>query len=152
MTSTKDNDPPSIVSYNYSCRFLLERVSWLLRDTNRTGDIVLSGRGTSRDGELISYLNKLINYDANEVFKCFGKVTTKPASQWDLLQLADVCATSVFHYHEPNYYGFITPCYCYRFKNHVYNRNGNVNSYGWKYYSQEMKPEKEYFTDKMICK
>lgn len=43
-------------AYNYLCRMLLERVSWFLRDTNRIGDIVLSARGTSRDGELISYI------------------------------------------------------------------------------------------------
>ena len=152
MTSTDRNGPPSIVSYNYWCRLLLERVSWLLRDSNRIGDIILSARGTSRDNELILYIKNLIEYSDNEVFKCFNRVTSKSASKWDLLQLADVCATSIFHYHEPNRYGFITPCYCYRFKDHIYKRNNNVYSYGLKYYSSDMKPEKEYFIEKMICR
>ena len=36
----------SILTYNYMCRFLLERVSWFLRDNNAIGDIILSSRGT----------------------------------------------------------------------------------------------------------
>lgn len=153
LNRTDRNGSPSIVSYNYCCRLLLERVSWLLRDTDRTGDIVLSSRGTSRDNELIQYIKeKLLNYDFNEVANCFDKIKAKSASEWDLLQLADVCATSIFYYHEINRYGFITPCYCYRLKNHVYQRNRNVDSYGMKYYDSDMKPSKDYFLSKMICK
>ena len=125
----------------------------MLRDTDRTGDIILSSRGTSRDGELIEYIGeKLLKYDFNEVTNRFKKIKAKSAAQWDLLQLADVCATSIFNYHEPNRYGFVTPCYCYRLASHVYRRNGNVDSYGMKYYSSEMKPDRTYFTEKMICK
>ena len=152
LNRTDRNGTPSIVSYNYCCRLLLERVSWLLRDSDRIGDIVLSSRGTSRDGELIEYINKLLNYDMNEIANQFSTIKSKSASEWDLLQLADVCATSIFHYHEVNKYGFITPCYCYRLKSHVYTRNGNTDSYGMKYYASEMKPDKSYFLEKMICK
>lgn len=152
LNKTDRNGPPSIVSYNYCCRLLLERVSWLLRDSNRTGDIVLSSRGTSRDRELIEYIQKLLNYDLNTISNQFNSITSKSASEWDLLQLADVCATSVFHYHETNRYGFITPCYCYRLKDHVYTRSGNSDSYGMKYYASDMKPDSKYFLEKMICK
>lgn len=152
MNKTDRNGSPSIVSYNYCCRLLLERVSWLLRDTNRRGDIILSSRGTSRDGELIEYIKKLLEYNFNEVTNCFNTIKAKSASQWDLLQLADVCATSIFNYHEPNRYGFITPCYCYRLKSHVYKRNNNSDSYGMKYYDSTMKPDHKYFLEKMICK
>lgn len=153
LNKTERNGSPSIVSYNYCCRLLIERVSWLLRDTDRVGDIVLSSRGTSRDGELIEYIGeKLLKYDFNEVSNRFKTIKAKTAAQWDLLQLADICATSIFNYYEPNRYGFITPCYSYRLKTHVYQRNGNTDSYGMKYYSAEMKPDKAYFTEKMICK
>ncbi len=153
LQKTNQNGSPSIVSYNYCCRFLLERVSWLLRDTDRHGDIVLSSRGTSRDGELIDYIkNKLITYNYNEVSCRFNDIKSKSASQWDLLQLADVCATSIFYYHEENRYGFITPCYCYRLTSHVYKYNGNTDSYGMKYFDSAMKPDKNYFLSKMICK
>lgn len=153
LNKTDRNGTPSIVSYNYCCRLLLKRVSWLLRDSDRFGDIILSSRGTSRDGELIDYIqNKLLQYDFNEVNNRFNTIRSKSASEWDLLQLADVCATSIFHYHEINKYGFITPCYCYRLKSHVYARNGKTDSYGMKYYASEMKPDKTYFLEKMICK
>lgn len=146
-------EKPSVILYNHACRYLIERVSWLLRDTNRSAEIVLSSRGTSRDGELINYLNdKLLNYSWNEISNCFTGIYSKSADSWDMLQLADICATSMFYYHEINAYGFVTPCYTYKLSKSLYNRNGNVNSYGVKYYIEDMKPQKEYFTSHMICK
>ena len=84
------------VTYNYLYRMLLERVSWFLRDTGRTADIVLSARGTSRDGELIEYIKeKLIPYGNNQIASgVFENITAKTANSWDMLQLADVCATT----------------------------------------------------------
>lgn len=152
LNRTDRNGTPSIVSYNYCCRLLLERASWLLRDTERMGDIVLSSRGTSRDNELIEYIDRLQKYDFNEVKNCFNKIKAKSAAEWDLLQLADVCATSIFYYHEANRYGFITPCFCYRLNKHVYERNSKTDSYGMKYFDSKMKPSKDYFLSKMICK
>ena len=63
LKSDRDSftEKPSIILYNHACRYLIERVSWLLRDTNRIGNIILSGRGTSRDAELINYIDKLLN-------------------------------------------------------------------------------------------
>lgn len=149
----KPTDKPSFVTYNYACRFLLERVSWLLRDTNRIGKVVLSSRGTARDQELIDYIKtKLLNYEFNEIANRFTKIESKTASSWDMLQLADVCATSMFYYHETNAYGFITPCYNYRLNKFLYKRNDKLANYGIKYYSNEMKPDSKYFLQRMICK
>ncbi len=146
-------DKPSILLYNYACRYLVERVSWLLRDTNRIGEIVLSGRGTSRDSELINYLNdKLIHYPGNEVSNQFSAICSKSAESWDMLQLADICATSMFYYHEINTYGFVVPCYTYKLRKFLYQRNGNILKYGIKYYLDEMQPDNTYFTEHMICK
>lgn len=145
-------EKPSILLYNYACRYLIERVSWLLRDTNRIGDIVLSGRGTSRDAELINYLNKLIYYSGNEISNQFSGICSKPAESWDMLQLADICATSMFYYHEINSYGFVIPCYTYKLRKFLYKRNGSVIKYGIKYYLDEMQPDQAYFTKHMICK
>lgn len=38
------SEKPSVILYNHACRYLIERVSWLLRDTDRTGEIVLSSQ------------------------------------------------------------------------------------------------------------
>lgn len=149
--NTSDN--PSIVTYNFACRLLIERVSWLLRDTDRKGKIVLSSRGTKRDQELIDYINdRLLSFPNNEIANRFTSIQSKPANSWDMLQLADVCATSMFYRFEPNQYGFITPCYSIKLEQKLYRHNGHIDKYGVKYYSDSMKPDKQYFIDKMICR
>ena len=146
------NERISVLSYNHICRYLLERVSWLLRDTNRKADIVLSARGTSRDNDLIDYINKkLIAYDLNQVADRFGRISAKPSSTWDLLQLADVCATSMFFMHEKNRFGFTSPCFAYRLNSHLYKHNGRILKYGIKYYSDEMHPGNDYFSRTSLC-
>lgn len=146
-------EKPSVILYNHACRYLIERVSWLLRDTDRIGEIVLSGRGTSRDAELIEYINsKLLHYSGNKISNQFSAICSKPAESWDMLQLADICATSMFYYHEVNSYGFLIPCYTYKLRKLLYQRNGAIGKYGVKYYSEEMKPDSTYFLNHMICK
>lgn len=147
------SEKPSVLLYNHACRYLIERVSWLLRDTDRVGDIVLSSRGTSRDSELIDYINnKLLHYSQNEIANRFTNISSKSADSWDMLQLADICATSMFYYHEVNSYGFVLPCYTYKLKKFLYQRNGTISKYGMKYYNDNMKPDNTYFSKHMICK
>ncbi len=142
----------SSVAYNYICRMLLERVSWLLRDSHQTGDIVLSARGTSRDGELIAYItDQLIPYANNEVANVFRKITAKTSASWELLQLADVCATTMFLAYQQNGWGFCTPCYSRVLQNHLYSRNGNYESYGMKYFSADMKPDRNELKACWVC-
>ncbi len=82
---------------------------------NRIADVVLSSRGTSRDGELIKYIQeKLFPYPLNNINQAvFEKITAKTAPSWDMLQLADVCATTIFSAYEANGYGFRSPCFSY---------------------------------------
>lgn len=87
----------SMTAYNYICRMLIERVSWYLRDSGAKGNITLSARGTSRDRDLIQYISKLLSYGESEIApNVISKVAAKPAGSWDMLQLADVCATATF--------------------------------------------------------
>ena len=146
-------EKPSILSYNHICRYLLERASWLLRDTKRTADIVLSSRGTLRDADLISYIsNKLIPFSGNKIENRFANICSKSASSWDLLQLADVCATSMYNMHQFNGLGFITPCYTYRLSNHLYKyKNMTLMNYGMKYYDNSMTPDDQYFITNSVC-
>lgn len=143
----------STVAYNYLCRMLLERVSWFLRDTDRIADIVLSARGTSRDGELIEYIKeKLIPYSQNQIVKgVFDKVSAKSAGNWDMLQLADVCATTMFLTYEKNGWGFCTPCYSRVLQNHLYSHNGRLDSYGVKYFTPDMKPNVSDLKCNWVC-
>lgn len=141
------------VAYNYLCRMLLERVSWFLRDTNRIADVVLSARGTKRDGELIDYIqNKLLPYAGNQIAgNTFEKIAAKQAAQWDLLQLADVCATTMFLAYQENGWGFCTPCFSRVLQSHLYAHNGRVDSYGIKYFTPDMKPGVNELKDCWMC-
>lgn len=142
----------SSVAYNYICRMLLERVSWYVRDTHQTADIVLSARGTSRDAELIDYIkNQLIPYGGNEVKNVFEKITAKTAASWDMLQLADVCATTMFLAYQKNGWGFCTPCYSRVLTHHLYSRGGHVDRYGIKYFSHDMIPNKSDLVCSWVC-
>lgn len=140
-------------AYNYMCRYLLERVSWFLKSTNRIGDIVLSARGTKRDGELITYItDKLLPYDNNSIYSKYIKnVCAKSANSWDLLQLADVCATTTYLAHETNKLGFTTPCFFKALSNHIYRANDTVYSYGMKYFFDETIPESDSFDCLFTC-
>lgn len=133
--------PTDLLAYNYICRYLLERVSWYLRDTGRIGRIVLSSRGTSRDADLINYIqDKLLSYSNNEIAPVFTGIECKQATSWDMLQLADICATSMFYSHEVNAYGTTTPCFALKLRNKIYQHNGQSEHYGLKYFNDNMKP------------
>ena len=135
--------PNACIAYNYICKCLLKQVSTFLNKTNRIGNIILSSRGTSRDKELIDYIkDKLLPYNGNGISaKAFNKVTAKTAGSWDLLQLADVCATTMFHAHEKLHYGFSTPCFSYMLSEHLYSKDDKVDNYGIKYFNSSMKPK-----------
>lgn len=134
--------PNSLVGYNYACRKLLERVSQYLCEKEKTADVVLSSRGTSRDGELIEYITqKLLPYPHNSIkSNVFGRISAKTAATWDMLQLADVCTTSVFLAYEVSSWGFRTPCFANAIKSHLYARDGQVDNYGIKYFVEGMRP------------
>lgn len=101
----------SIKTYNYMCRILLERISWVLKAHDSKANVMLSSRGTKRDRELIHYIEeKLIRYDYNAIPDVFVK------SKANLL-LAGICC----------------------------------NKYGLKYYSDDMKPSAEYFSEHKLC-
>ena len=145
--------PSPIIAYNYVCKFLLERVSWYLQDRGKVGDIVLSARGTSRDGELIDYIrDKLLPYPGNSINAAvFNKISAKTAATWDMLQLADVCATTMFLTYEVNGYGFSVPCYSIALADHLYQKNGKIDTYGIKFFTPDMKPDANALKATRIC-
>lgn len=145
--------PSSIIAYNYVCKYLLQRVSWYLESQNAAADIVLSARGTARDGELIDYIkDKLLPYPSNAINPTvFNKVTAKTAATWDMLQLADVCATTMFLTYEVNGYGFTTPCFSTAMVDHLYSKNSRIDSYGIKFFTNDMRPDITELRSYRIC-
>lgn len=149
----KEKIPSPLIAYNFVCKYLLQRASWYMEEVDGVADIVLSARGTSRDGELITYIkDKLLPYHGNRIIQeRFDKITAKSASEWDMLQLADVCATSMFLAYEKNWFGATLPCYSLVLKDHLYYKNGRVLSYGIKFFTDEMQPDKEELMKTRIC-
>ena len=141
--------PSANIAYNYLCKILLERVSYCLYSNRKTADIILSARGTNKDKELIDYIReKLLPYNKNYIDQeLYGKVAAKPFSSWDLLQLADVCATTMFWAYEVNGYGFRCPCFAYPLKTHLYK-----GTEGIKFFIKDMKPDKKMLDEQLICK
>lgn len=145
--------PTANIAYNYLCKYLLQRVSWFLKQNGRVGDVVLSARGTNRDAELIDYINdKLLPYPYNHIDPThIGKVSAKAASQWDLLQLADICATTLYWAYTTDDYGFCTPCFALAMRKHLFTHNGKVESAGIKFFRREMRPDLHELRTKRIC-
>lgn len=145
--------PSTSVAYNYVCKYLLQRVSWFLSDRGKTADVILSSRGTSKDGELLQYISeKLLPYPDNNINEdVFKKVSAKSAGSWDLLQLADVCATTMFLTYEVNGYGFTTPCFSSALSSHLYRKHQKINTYGIKFFTSEMKPDVNDIRSKRVC-
>ena len=135
--------PTPGLAYNYCCKYLLQRISWYMRDNDCRCGVVLSARGTKRDNELIAYIkDKLLPFEHNSIdSQYFGKIEAKSAPSWDLLQLADVCATTTFLAHEKNSLGFIFPCFAMALSAHLYRAKGKIDTHGIKYFTKEMRPE-----------
>ena len=76
----------------------------------------------------------------------------KTANSWDMLQLADVCATTMFLAYEVNGWGFRTPCFYRVLKDHLYKHGDKVMSYGIKYFTEYMKPDRGEINVDYPCK
>jgi len=138
--------------YNFMCKLLLERASWFIDGEKRKANIVLASRGTSKDADLVSYIkDKLFTYAWNNILDVFEKVSVKAATTWDMLQLADICATTTFNTYEENWLGFTTPCHTSKLRGKMYKRNGRIINNGIKYFTESMKPEKDYFEKRQPC-
>lgn len=145
--------PDPLKAYNYVCKYLLERVSLFLEERGKVADIMLSARGTSRDGDLIKYIKeKLLPYEKNSINSAvFNKITARGAGEWELLQLADVCATTMFLTYEVNGFGFSTPCFSTAMSNHLYRYRGSLENYGIKFFTNDMKPNLEQLKATRVC-
>jgi len=145
--------PNTAVAYNFVCKYLLQRVSWFIESSKKTCDVILSGRGTSMDADLVTYIkDKLLPYSHNQInSSVFNKISAKSAGSWDLLQLADVCATTTFLAYETNEYGFSTPCYFAVMRDHLYSRDGKIDRYGIKFFTEDMRPDITELNKTRIC-
>jgi len=137
--------------YFYAVRLLLERVSWLCRDSRTAHDvgdgsveIVFSNRSDLSYSELSEYLTKLQAnpgpFDVRIDWKSVRPeqiVAFTPGKRMGL-QLADAVASSLFYAVQPSQYGFTEDRYARILKPVMYHREGRYIGYGPKFWPREV--------------
>ena len=68
-----------------------------------------------------------------------------------MLQLADVCATSMFLGYEVNGWGFCVPCYTQALDSHLLRHHNHLESYGIKFFQESMRPDSGELMSMRIC-
>lgn len=130
--------------YFYATRYLLERVSWLCRDTRRDpedkAEIVFSNRAGMSYDELRDYLNTLLRHHANgskdiridwSVIDC-NLIRSEQHKKLKGLQVADIVASSTFSALHHNRYELTETGYAKKLNKIVYKGRSGVRGYGIK--------------------
>ncbi|MDR0978915.1 MAG: DUF3800 domain-containing protein [Lachnospiraceae bacterium] len=127
INTQKINSIPSNRVYNYYSGYLFERLIWFLRDSDAI-NINISSRGNLNKKELCSYLQ---NNNKHKIdFDKIKSIKVYPNAQKKLLQLADVCCSSLgqaIKYNDDRHKYYIKTL-----SNKLYRKNGNLLSYGLK--------------------
>jgi len=121
------NSIPSNRVYNYYSGYLFERITWFLND-NDTININISSRGNLNKKNLCSYLQNNIKHRI--YFNKINNIKVYPNAQKKLLQLADVCCSSLgqaLKYNDDKHKFYIKTL-----SKKLYKKNNNLLSYGLK--------------------
>lgn len=136
--------------YRYATRLLLERVSWLCRDNQRTGqgdgrvEMVFSNRSAMSYDDLRNYLTMLKVGDARGDVQVDWEVVD-PAriravnhDQLAGLQLADAVASGMFYAVHRNPYGEFEDRYIRLMAPTIYRRSERLEGYGLKFWCDDV--------------
>lgn len=133
--------------YRYVARYLLERVSWLCRDTradtSHTTKVIFSNRSCMSYESLREYMRTLRGRSGD--FGVRVDWTTLDPEQIEAhshdslmgLQIADAVATSFFYAVERSRHGFTEPRYAEMLRPVVYRSAGTYMGYGLKFWPRE---------------
>lgn len=150
--------------YYYAVRLLLERVSWLCRDTakklsaNNNAKVIFEHRKRLKHDDLVSYLNLLQNLTDDEFWIATSssdiridwnvispsRVETAAKRQYAGLQIADLAASGLRASLETNKYGNTEHRYAKLLVPQIYKRSGNFTSYGLKFFPSIPSEENDY--------
>lgn len=130
--------------YQYLCRYLIERISWLCRDTRRQvpeGNgrvkIVFSRKRSMDYDDFQNYMRLLENMDDPDIRIHWPVIDIEGIEAHDHgmrrgLQIADIVTSGITAALEPDFYGNVELRYARLLKPHVYARGKNYISYGAK--------------------
>lgn len=133
--------------YRYACRLLLERVSWLCRDSrikdqgDGTAEIIFSNRGQMSYDDLRSYLcrlrdNSRVNIEWSVVDP--ARVRAVQHSQMAGLQVADAVASSAFAAVNQNQFGDTESRYLAELLPVAYRHERRLLGYGLKFWPVDL--------------
>ena len=123
---------PSNKVYSYYSGYLFERLTWFLNDDDII-NINISSKGNLNKEQLVEYLksaNNRYKIDFNKI----KKVKIYPNAQKKLLQLADVCCSSLgqaLRYNDDKHRYYIQTL-----SDKLYRKNNNLLNYGLKRFPQ----------------
>lgn len=129
--------------YRYACRLLLERVSWLCRDTridgqgDGTAEIIFSNRGQMSYDDLRDYLCRLReNPRVNIEWSAIDPVRVRAVQHAQMagLQVADAVASGAFAAVNPNQFGDTENRYLAELLPVAYRHERRVLGYGLKFW------------------
>jgi len=143
--------------YRYATRMLLERVSWLCRDTRRESEgdgfaeIIFSNRSNMSYEEIREYLRLLqrqhdvnpqqVQIDPSVIDP--DRIRSVEHSKLAGLQVADAVASGIHFGVKVNRYGETEPTYLPHVKKTFYRHKGDLMGYGIKVWPEDLEATKE---------
>lgn len=122
---------PSKDLYYYFSSYLFERICWLCKDNNRKANIKISSRGNLKKEDLKNYLIKFNKKNTNSIdYKLIKSINIYPNKQKRLLQMADCSCSALgqtLKYNDDTHRQYMSDL-----SKKIYNKNGNIMSYGLK--------------------
>lgn len=124
-------DPQAV--YLYTLRLMLERLSWIARDRNETVVITFAHVKNFPYRRLHEYLDILRGIPTSIHWEAIQDVRINQPKKLELLQVADVAASSVLRAFQPDRHGVTEQRYLNEFATRLYRRPpGSITSYGMK--------------------
>lgn len=119
--------------YSYFCRFLIERITWLVDDLGGRVKLVFSNRARFSYQEFQDYIRYVQTLPGNQIRPVIQSIEARPMETVRFLQIADICAGAAFDALEPDYLGLTDQRPLLEIAPLIYRRqSGSVFSYGWK--------------------
>lgn len=142
LIKDKDKFQSPNLLYFYTTRYLIERVSWLARDTYKNGEpgngkaeIVFSNRSAMNYSSLLEYFDRLRKDSSVRIhWPAIGAISSQVPGKSKGLQLADACSGIFFNALEKHkHIGLVQPLYLQNLKPILYkHQDKQLESYGFK--------------------
>lgn len=123
--------------YRYFCRFLIERVTWLVADLSGRVRLVFSNRARFSYDQLRAYIRYVQQLPGNQIRPVIDAIEARRMEDVRFLQIADICAGAAFAALEPDNLGITDERPLLTVAPLIYRRHtGSVFSYGWKLFPE----------------